>query len=65
MDDTVFLHGSLPGWDIRVSMELKGGHQRDPCDYVGKVMCLFFIVLEWFVGQPYLPQVAVSFLCSL
>lgn len=43
MDDTVFLHGSLPGWDVRVGVEPKGGHQREPCDYIGKVVCLLFI----------------------
>lgn len=33
MDDTMFQHGSLPGWDVRVGVEPNGGHQRDPGDY--------------------------------
>lgn len=36
VDNVVFLHGSLPGCDVRVGVEPKGGHQREPCDYIGK-----------------------------
>lgn len=34
---------TVAGWGVRVQMEPKSGHQGEPCDYIGKVVCLLFI----------------------
>lgn len=34
---------TVAGWGVMVQMEPKSGYQGEPCDYIGKVVCLLFI----------------------
>lgn len=50
---------TVAGWGVRVQREPKRGHQGEPCDYIGKVVCLF--ICAWMACRmPHLPQVALS-----
>lgn len=50
---------TVAGWGVRVQKEPKRGHPGEPCDYIGKVVCLF--ICAWMACRmPHLPQVALS-----